>query len=101
LWGEIIKGRNFEAQDLKTLQCALESLDRAEQARIALLEHGLTYTDAKGMVRARPEASIERDSRAAFLRALNCLHLASPTKPEPPAPWQRERWRLDHEKDAS
>jgi hypothetical protein len=55
-------------------------LDRREQARDALKKHGLTFTDAKGMVRQRPEICIERDSAMAFLRAMRTLRL----EPLPP-----------------
>jgi hypothetical protein len=51
----------------------LEALDRTEQARLALLEHGLVYTEGKGLVRSRPEFAIERDSRFAYLRAMREL----------------------------
>lgn len=91
LWSQIIKGRTFEAQDLKTLQCALEALDRAEQARLAILEFGLVFTDGKGMVRSRPEIAVERDSRTAFLRAMRELHLEPPRVPPPRAPWHMGR----------
>jgi hypothetical protein len=35
----------------------------------------MSFADAKGMVRARPEVCIERDARAAFLRGLQQLRL--------------------------
>jgi phage terminase small subunit len=65
----------LEPHQLRTLTAAAESWDRKEQARQALAEHGLSYIDGKGMVRSRPEASIERDNRAAFLRCLHELKL--------------------------
>ncbi|MDA9424019.1 P27 family phage terminase small subunit [Bradyrhizobium sp. CCBAU 53380] len=72
----------LEQYQLRTLTAAAESWDRKEQARQALAEHGLSYVDGKGMVHSRPEASIERDSRAAFLRCLHELKLdVEPPKP--------------------
>ena len=68
----------------RTLQCAAEAWDRKEQARLALAKEGLSYVDPKGMVRARPEVAIERDSRIAYLRAMRELNLAI----EPPS-WNR------------
>ena len=32
------------------------------EARAALTVHGLSYTDDRGMVRARPEVAVERDA---------------------------------------
>jgi hypothetical protein len=69
---------------LCTLQCAAESWDRKEQAREALIEHGLSYPDAKAMLGARPEVAIERDAWAAYLRAMKELalgHVVPPTRP--------------------
>jgi phage terminase small subunit len=74
-WTAIASQFDFEPHQLRTLQCAAESWDRKEQAREALGKHGLVYTDAKGMVRARPEAAIERDGRTAYLRAMRELAL--------------------------
>ena len=55
---------------LRLLQAASEAWDRCQQARIAVAENGLTFTDDRGMVRVRPEVGVERDSRTAFMRAL-------------------------------
>ncbi len=72
----------MEEHQLHILQAAAEAWDRKEQARLALIEHGLTYQDAKGMIRSRPEVQIERDSRIAFMRALRELRLdVEPPKP--------------------
>jgi len=65
------------------LQAAGEAWDRYQQARTALAEHGLTFTDDKGMVRARPEAAIERDSRIAFARLIRELDLDTDGPAEP------------------
>ncbi len=81
----------IEQHRLRALQVAAEAFDRKEQARIAVEKYGLVYTDPKGMVRARPEVSIERDSRIAFLRALRDLGLEvePPEKLEPRALFRR------------
>jgi hypothetical protein len=51
------------------LTLAAEALDRAEQARKALDEHGLMHVDKSGRPHARPEVAIEKDSRIAFAAA--------------------------------
>jgi len=57
------------------LQSACEAWDLYQHARAELATNGLTFTDAKGMIRARPEAAIARDARTSFLRALRELKL--------------------------
>ncbi|TIT81778.1 MAG: P27 family phage terminase small subunit [Mesorhizobium sp.] len=66
---------------------AAESWDRKEQARQAIRVHGLSFEDARGNVKARPEVAIERDARVAFLRAMRELDLdAEGPKETPRAP---------------
>lgn len=72
----------LEDHALRTLQTACECWDLAQQARAELAQHGLTYTDAKGMVRSRPEATIAAHARTGFLRAMRELKLDI----EPPNP---------------
>jgi hypothetical protein len=78
-----IETRKFKDHELRILLVACETLDRREQAREALKKFGLTFTDARGMVRQRPEICIERDSSAAFIRAVRALRL------DPPPPDKR------------
>jgi hypothetical protein len=66
---------------LGVLQIGAEAWDTAQMARPSLAKYGLTFTDDRGMVRARPEAAIMRDNRSGFLRALRDLGLL---KIEPP-----------------
>jgi phage terminase small subunit len=75
----------FEEHHLRLLALAGESWDRCCQAREALAEHGLTFTDRFGRPCARPEVAIERDSRTAFARLLRELDLDA----EPPASARR------------
>jgi hypothetical protein len=67
------------------LQVACESWDRAEQARAIVDSQGLTFTDKAGQPKMRPEILIERDNRAAFLRAVRELDLDA----EPPGESRR------------
>jgi len=92
-WTAVIADYELEPHQLRTLQAAAESWDRYQQAREALALHGLTYTDAKGMIRQRPECAIERDSRISYLRALRELHIEPPDRPRaltPRPPWESE-----------
>ena len=77
-WRLAIDTRDFKDHELRVLLVACETLDRREQAREALKKFGLTFTDAKGMVRQRPEICIERDCSAAFIRAVRALRLDPP-----------------------
>jgi len=80
-WDMVLAEHELESHQLRTLQAACESWDRKEEARKAIAKHGLSYVDDRNMVRARPEVTIERDSRIAYLRAMRELNLAI----EPPA----------------
>ena len=61
--------------------------DRAEQARAAIAEFGLVYTDHHGSPKPRPEAAIENTARTSFARLIRELDLdcAGPADSRPPA----------------
>ena len=82
-WRAVLQDYELEEHHRRLLQAAGEAWDRYQQARTALAEHGLTFTDDKGMVRARPEAAIERDSRIAFARLIRELDLDTDGPAEP------------------
>ncbi len=65
-----------------------------QQARVALAEHGLTFTDASGSPKTRPEVAIERDSRIAFARLIRELDLDVDTPAEVRPPALRSNRRL-------
>ncbi|MEQ1952485.1 P27 family phage terminase small subunit [Mesorhizobium yinganensis] len=77
----------MESWHLRVLIAAAEAWDRKEEARKAVAKHGLTFVDEKGGVKVRPEVSIERDARIAFMRAIRELDLdgegpgGEPTRP--------------------
>jgi hypothetical protein len=82
----------WELQDHheRLLLIAAEAWDRALQAREALDEYGLTFTDRFGAPHARPEVKVERDSRITFMRTLREMDLdvappAAPSGRRPPA----------------
>jgi P27 family predicted phage terminase small subunit len=81
-WIEIARVHRLEQHQLHTLQAAAEAWDRKEQARAALDKHGLSYTDDRGMIRPRPEVSIERDSVIRYLRAMRELGLQTAPAPK-------------------
>ena len=74
-WEAVCEQWELEDHHRRLLTLAGESWDRAVQARKAIAEQGLTYNDRFGTPRARPEISIERDSRLAFARLLRELGL--------------------------
>jgi hypothetical protein len=51
------------------------AVHRAEEARAVVEREGLVVHDRFGQARAHPAVAIERDARAAVLRALKALHL--------------------------
>ena len=65
----------LENHHVKLLTLAAESWDRAQQARLALQEHGLVYYDRFSQPKSRPEATILRDSVTTFARLLRELDL--------------------------
>jgi len=92
-WTATLTEHTIDAHRLGTLQVCCEAWDRCQQARRELSKSGLSYTDEKGMIRARPEVAIERDSRVAYLRALRELDIDTepPKRPglEPAALFRR------------
>jgi phage terminase small subunit len=71
----VIEEYELVAHHILLVTAAGEAWDRREQAREAIKEHGITYTDRFGDPRPRPEISIERDSRLAFARLIRELDL--------------------------
>jgi hypothetical protein len=70
----VIEAYELQNHHEHLLRLACEALDRCEQARRLLAEHGLRF-EADGMPKTRPEVAIERDSRLAFARLLRELDL--------------------------
>ena len=69
-WLRLVRSWELDDAGLLILQAALESFDRAEQARSVVEAEGL-------LIAGKPHSAvrIERDSRAAMLVALKSLHL--------------------------
>ena len=70
----------------RILVVACESWDRKNQARLIIDDLGLTFLDASGQPKVRPEVAVERDARLAFLRALRELDLDLDPPPQPGRP---------------
>jgi P27 family predicted phage terminase small subunit len=64
-----------EPHALETLKLACEALDRCDQARDLIAEHGVMVADRFGQLKSNPAVVIERDSRTGALRALRELSL--------------------------
>jgi phage terminase small subunit len=64
-----------EPHALETLRLALESLDRAEQARAQIAKDGAYPTDRWGQVKAHPALAVERDSTIRVARLFRELSL--------------------------
>jgi|SRR5712664_744895 P27 family predicted phage terminase small subunit len=74
-WNEVVAEYALDSHHVRLLTKACEAFDRSEQAREALLKHGLTFEDRFGSPHARPECAIERDSRLAFARLVREIGL--------------------------
>lgn len=86
LWRKLNADYELAAHDLERLRCGLEARDRMNEAKAILDASGLTYDDRWGAPRARPEVSIERDSRLAYIRCLRELGLDLEDASEGPRP---------------
>ena len=67
LWRELVPNRRSSPGALRLLQTALESLDRAEAARLEIAAVGMTSTTkSTGAIHVHPLVKVERESRALF-----------------------------------
>jgi P27 family predicted phage terminase small subunit len=81
--------RDFELSDhhLHLLESACSAWDRAELARQTVREHGLTFVDDHGNVKAHPAVNIETASRRLFAASLRELGLDVKSADVPRAPY--------------
>lgn len=88
-WRQVVEEYALEPHHLRLLQSAAEAWDRQAQARAELAAHGsLTFTDARGAIKAHPAEAIERNARIAFARLVRELDLdagAPAERSRPPA----------------
>ena len=83
-WRHVVGDFALEPHHVHLLTLACEAWDRGQQARAILDAEGLTYLDRFDAPKARPEVSVERDSRVAFARLLRELDLDLDGPTEPP-----------------
>jgi P27 family predicted phage terminase small subunit len=77
IWIELVGTRALSVGRLTALQVALESLDRADEAREVVNQEGLTNkTKTTGTVHLHPLLKVEKDARSQFFRIWNQLGLA-------------------------
>jgi len=81
----VIDTYELDPHHVHVLTLAAESLDRANEARKRIDEHGMVYQDKAGQPKARPEVIIERDCKDLFRRLLRELNLSEePAENRPP-----------------
>jgi len=74
-WQDVVDEYGLEPHHERLLTLAAEAWDRCQAAREVIDAQGLTFDDRFDQPKARPEISIERDSRLAFARLLRELAL--------------------------
>jgi phage terminase small subunit len=90
-WSDVVARFGIGSHRYQTLQAACEAWDLSQLARRTLAK-GLSYKDAKGQWRARPEVAIARDARTAYLRAVKELRIdTSPASSPVTTPAQKNR----------
>lgn len=77
-WRQVVATFDLEAHHLAVLRAAAEAWDRYQQARELLDAEGIVLRDRWGQSKPHPATVTERDSRAAFCRAVAQLGLDVP-----------------------
>jgi phage terminase small subunit len=84
LWfSQVLMSYELEEHHRRLLVLAAQAWDRAEAAREALAEYGMTYNDRFGSPHPRPEVQIVRDATIAFSRLIRELDLDTEAPPPP------------------
>jgi phage terminase small subunit len=74
-WFSVREAVDLTPHEMLLLNLTCECLDRLQEARVAIAEHGMTYSDRFGNPRLRPEVTVERDCRLAFGKLIRQLTL--------------------------
>lgn len=75
LWRRILEGYDLDDAAMVILESACMNQDRESGATETISKEGTTTTDRFKQTKVHPAVLIERDSRAAKLRALKLLNL--------------------------
>lgn len=75
-WTKICSGWELDDAGFLVLQNAMEAFDRMRQAQVLISKDGIVATDRFGQAKVHPAVLVERDSKAALLRALRAMNLA-------------------------
>jgi P27 family predicted phage terminase small subunit len=75
LWREIVERYELELHHLRLLKLLCEALDRAEEARQALVRDGSYVRDRFDQLKPHPALTVERDSRASAAKLARELAL--------------------------
>jgi len=78
-WREVVGEFSFDsAPEWQLLELAAGTLDRIDEARKAIAEHGLMVPTGQGGLKPNPAANLERDSKILFARLCRELRLGEP-----------------------
>jgi len=74
LWRAVVRDWDLPEAMLTTLRLACQALDQHDDATAVLASEGMTVSSGTS-IKAHPAASVQRDSRLAYLRAMRELAL--------------------------
>jgi P27 family predicted phage terminase small subunit len=67
-WKSVLRDYDLAPHQVKLLQAACESWDRAQEARKAVAKHGVVTEGRYGQLVANPATITEKENRALFAR---------------------------------
>jgi phage terminase small subunit len=82
LWREVLTDYDLSGAEQAIFEEALRSLERADEARRQVDRDGPVYLDRWSRPKVHPLVSVERDSRAAFIRGMRELGLDPSALPD-------------------
>lgn len=87
LWCVVVEAFELEPYQLETLRLACEALDRVEEARSVIAQHGLVIAGRFGL-KSNPACDIEKDNKTLYARLMREIGLdaildTEATRPKP------------------